>query len=101
MSHLNSQDGSDLGDSPGILGAARIDTSLKIIPAASAIAKEAIERAQAAADPSKLPSSPIAANTELYEGARAMAIVAGVIEADQWPEELLYNHSTKQWHVRW
>jgi hypothetical protein len=64
------------------------------------IAKEAIERARVAADPSNLPSSPIVANSELYEGARAMAIVAGVIEKDQYPEELLYNHSTKQWHVK-
>jgi hypothetical protein len=76
------------------------DTSL-IIDSSAAITKDTIERAQTAADPSNLPSSAIAANTELYEGARALAVVAGVIEADQWPEELLYNHSTKQWHVRW
>ena len=57
MSHLNSQDGSDLGDSPGILGAARIDTSLKIIPAASAIAQEAIERAAAMIPLDTLPST--------------------------------------------
>jgi hypothetical protein len=32
---------------------------------------------------------------------RALALAAGVIEPDRWPEAVTYLHSTKSWQIAW
>jgi hypothetical protein len=46
-------------------------------------------------------SLPSAANTPDYHRARAIAVAAGVIEPDQWPESITCNHELKQWQIAW